>query len=185
MTSSKRNIALTAAGVLAILALGAGAGAGVYASVAPGTTTVVRDVGTSGALENASATSSAISVPAVYQQTHKGVVDVTVTQSGGSSAFGGSQAATAEGSGLVHDSKATSSRTSTSSAVRPRSRSPCGNGKTFKGISSGSDSSTDRSVVRISAPASMLTPPQVGNSDAVQVGSPVVAIGSRSALRRP
>jgi putative serine protease PepD len=178
MTSSKRNIALTAAGVLAILALGAGAGAGVYASVAPGTTTVVRDVGTSGALENASATSSAISVPAVYQQTHKGVVDITVTQSGGSSAFGGSQAATAEGSGWVYDSKGdivtnehvVSGATSITVTLW--------NGKTFKGHLVGSDSSTDLAVVRISAPASMLTPLQVGNSDAVQVGSPVVAIGS-------
>jgi putative serine protease PepD len=52
------------------------------------------------------------------------------------------------------------------------------NGKTFKGHLVGSDSSTDLAVVRISAPASMLTPLQVGNSDAVQVGSPVVAIGS-------
>ena len=57
MTSSKRNIALTAAGVLAVLALGAGAGAGLYASVAPSsTTTVVRDVGSSGTIQNASAT---------------------------------------------------------------------------------------------------------------------------------
>ena len=59
MTSSKRNIAFTAAGVVAVLALGAGAGAGVYASVAPAsTTTVVRDVGSAGALQNASDTSA-------------------------------------------------------------------------------------------------------------------------------
>ena len=150
MTSSKRNIALTAAGVLAILALGAGAGAGVYASVAPaGTTTVVRDVGTPGALENASATSSAISVPAVYQQTHKGVVDITVSQSGGSSqfGFGGTQTATAEGSGWMYDSKGdivtnehvVSGATSITVTLW--------NGKSFKGHLVGSDSSSDLAVV--------------------------------------
>jgi putative serine protease PepD len=169
MTSSKRNISLTAAGVLAVLALGAGAGAGVYASVAPtSATTVVRDVGSTGAIQNASDTTSAISVPAVYQRTHKGVVDIVVSQAQGS----------AEGSGWVYDSKGdivtnehvVSGATSITVTLW--------NGKSFKGHLVGSDSSTDLAVVRISAPASMLTPLALGNSDAVQVGSPVVAIGS-------
>ncbi len=107
MTSSKRNLTLAGAGALAILALGAGAGAGVYSAVAPSnTTTVVRDVGSTGAIENASATSSAISVPTVYERTHEGVVDITVTETGGSSlGSGATPAATAEGSGWVYDTK--------------------------------------------------------------------------------
>ncbi len=52
------------------------------------------------------------------------------------------------------------------------------NGKGYEGRLVGSDSSTDLAVVRIKAPSSVLTPLQLGNSDAVQVGSPVVAIGS-------
>jgi len=181
MTSRSRNIALTAAGVLAVLALGAGAGAGLYASVAPATTTtVVRDVGSTGTIQDASDTGSAISVPAVYQRAHKGVVDITVKEGSGGSGpfFGGSQSATAEGSGWIYDSKGdivtnehvVSGATSVTVTLW--------NGKAFKGHVVGSDSSTDLAVVRISAPASMLTPLEVGNSDSVQVGSPVVAIGS-------
>jgi putative serine protease PepD len=175
MNSSKRNIALTAASALAILALGAGTGAGVYASVAPSsTTTVVRDVGSTGAIENASATSGSISVPSVYQQTHKGVVDIVVRQPGGS----------AEGSGWEYDSKGdivtnehvVSGATSITVTLW--------NGKSFKGHLVGRDSSTDLAVVRIDAPSSMLSPLAVGNSDAVQVGSPVVAIGSPFGLEQ-
>jgi putative serine protease PepD len=169
MTSSKRNTVLAAAGALAILALGAGAGAGVYASVAPApTTTVVRDVGSTGAIQNASDESSAISVPAVYQRTHEGVVDIRVGQARGS----------AEGSGWVYDAKGdivtnehvVSGATSITVTLS--------NGKSFKGHVVGSDSSTDLAVVRIDAPSSMLKPLALADSDAVQVGSPVVAIGS-------
>ena len=181
MTSSRR--VLTAAGVLAVLAVGGGAGAGLYASIAPSdTTTVVRDVGSSGTLQNASATTSsgAISVTDVYQRTHKGVVDVTVTDRGTGSqfGFGGSPTSQAEGSGWVYDTKGdivtnehvVSGATSITVTLW--------NGKSFKGHVVSSDSSTDLAVVKISAPASMLTPLQLGNSDAVQVGNPVVAIGS-------
>ena len=170
MTSSKRNLALAAAGVLAILALGAGAGAGLYSSVAPTstTTTVVRDVGSPGAIQNASQTSSAISVPAVYQRAHKGVVDIVVGQSRGS----------AEGSGWMYDAKGDIVTNEHVVSGASSITVTLWNGKGFKGRLVGSDSSTDLAVVRISAPVSMLSPLTVGNSDAVQVGSPVVAIGS-------
>ncbi len=178
MTSSKRNLLLPGAGALAILALGAGAGAGLYAAVAPSsTTTVVRDVGSTGAIENASATSSAISVPAVYERTHQVVVDITVTESGGSSrGAGGLQ--TAEGSGWEYDSKGDIVTNEHVVAGATSITATLWNGKSFTGHLVGSDSSTDLAVVRISAPSSLLTPLAVGNSDAVQVGSPVVAIGS-------
>jgi S1-C subfamily serine protease len=180
MTSSKRNFAFTAAGVVAVLALGAGAGAGLYASVAPtSTTTVVRDVGSAGALQNASDTSGAISVPAVYQRAHRGVVDITVTQSSGTSQFfGGSQTTRAEGSGWVYDSKGDIVTNEHVAGGASSITITLWNGRSFKGHLVGTDSSTDLAVVRISAPASMLTPLALGNSDAVQVGSPVVAIGS-------
>jgi putative serine protease PepD len=169
MTSSKRNLAFAAAGAFSVLALGAGAGAGLYASVAPAsTTTVLRDVGSTGAIQNASDSTSGISVPAVYQRTHKGVVDITVTQPGGA----------AEGSGWVYDAKGdivtnehvVSGATSITVTLW--------NGKSFKAHLVGHDSSTDLAVVRISAPSSLLTPLAVGNSDGAQVGDPVVAIGS-------
>ena len=74
--------------------------------------------------------------------------------------------------------RATSSRTSTSSPARRSITVTFPNGKSYKGRLVGSDSSTDLAIVRVSAPSSELTPLQVGNSDAVQVGDPVVAIGS-------
>jgi putative serine protease PepD len=166
MTSSKRNIAVAAA----VLALGVAAGAGLFASVAPTstTTTVVRDVGSTGAIQNASTTSSAISVPAVYQQTHRGVVDIVVTTPQGS----------AEGSGWVYDAKGDIVTNEHVVSGASSITVTLWNGKGFKGHLVGTDSSTDLAVVRISAPRSMLTPLAIGNSDAVQVGSPVVAIGS-------
>jgi putative serine protease PepD len=178
--TSKRAIALTSAGVLAILAVGAGAGAGLYATLGPSTTTtVVRDVNATGSVENASASTGATSVGAVYQQVHQGVVDITVdSTSANTSPFGGTQQTQAEGSGWVYDSKGdivtnehvVSGATSITVTLW--------NGKSFKAHLVGSDSSTDLAVVRISAPSSLLTPLAVGNSDAVSVGDPVVAIGS-------
>ena len=52
------------------------------------------------------------------------------------------------------------------------------NGKTYKARLVGSDDSTDLAVIRISAPSSPLTRSTLGNSDDVEVGDPVVAIGS-------
>jgi putative serine protease PepD len=155
---------------VALLALGARAGAGLYASVAPTstTTTVVRDVGSTGTIQNASATAGAISVPAVYQRTHKGVVDIVVTTPQGQ----------AEGSGWVFDSKGDVVTNEHVVSGASSITVTLWNGKGFEGHLVGSDSSTDLAVVRISAPTSMLTPLTVGNSDAVEVGSPVVAIGS-------
>jgi putative serine protease PepD len=107
-------------------------------------------------------------VPAVYQRTHKGVVDLVVTQPGG----------TAEGSGWVYDTKGDIVTNEHVVSGATKITVTLWNGKDYAGHLVGSDSSTDLAVVRIDAPPSLLTPIQVGNSDAVQVGSPVVAIGS-------
>jgi putative serine protease PepD len=52
------------------------------------------------------------------------------------------------------------------------------NGKTFSASLVGSDASTDTAVIKVDAPASVLHPLAWGNSDSVQVGDGVVAIGS-------
>jgi putative serine protease PepD len=171
MNASRRAVALTAAGVLGALAAGIGIGAGVYASVAPATTTttVIQSSGT-GRAEDTSATPAAgLSVNAIYQRTEQGVVDITVSNSSGPHA---------EGSGWVYDSKGdiVTNQHVVSGATAITVTFP--DGKSYKGHLVGSDSSTDLAVVHISAPSSELTPLQVGNSDSVQVGDPVVAIGS-------
>ena len=63
----------------------------------------------------------------IYQRTHQGVVDLTVTSSGGSSDVFGGAVAAGRGLGLrLRQATATSSRTSTSSATAARSRSRSG-----------------------------------------------------------
>jgi putative serine protease PepD len=52
------------------------------------------------------------------------------------------------------------------------------NGKTYKAELVGSDPSTDLAVIKVDAPASVLTPLTLADSDAVAVGDNVVAIGS-------
>jgi putative serine protease PepD len=52
------------------------------------------------------------------------------------------------------------------------------NGKTYSATLVGSDPSTDLAVIKVNAPASVLEPLTLANSDDVAVGDSVVAIGS-------
>ena len=115
MGKSRGRAALVVAGVLGALAAGVGIGAGVYATLAPPTTTtVVQEVSADGQLENAAATPTGdLSVGSIYQRTHQGVVDITVSSTNpapGSGQLrlrqpGSDQGSRAEGSGWEYDSK--------------------------------------------------------------------------------
>jgi putative serine protease PepD len=181
MSLTRRAAALTAAGSLGILGAGAGIGAGVYAALAPSkTTTVVQQVST-GEAQPAAATISGFSVTSVYQRAHEGVVDIQVVDSGSANAnpfgFGGGTSQ-AEGSGWVYDSKGHIVTNEHVVAGATSITVTLWNGKSYTGHIVGTDDSTDLAVVKISAPSSLLKPIAVGNSGAVQVGDPVVAIGS-------
>ena len=52
------------------------------------------------------------------------------------------------------------------------------NGARYSATLVGTDASTDLAVIKVNAPASVLHPLQLGSSSDVQVGQPVVAIGS-------
>jgi putative serine protease PepD len=160
------------------LALGGGAGAGLYATTtggdgsSSGTTTIVASVPAQ------PAAASATSLTQLYKDAAPGVVDITVTQ-GGSSGFGGGQGQDqAEGSGFVFDkngdivTNAHVVESATSITVRFQS------GKTAKATLVGTDDSTDIAVIKVDAAASLLHPLTLGNSAAVQVGQEVAAIGS-------
>ena len=180
MSLTRRATALTAAGAISILGAGAGIGAGLYAALAPTTTTTVvqQSAGSQPAPALASSTTG-MSVNAVYQRTHEGVVDITVeSNTGGSSNFGGSSQTQAEGSGWMLDAKGDIVTNEHVVAGATKITVTLWDGKTYPGHLVGADDSTDLAVVHISAPASQLQPLVVGNSDAVQVGDPVVAIGS-------
>jgi putative serine protease PepD len=173
---NRRRILATAGAVVAGGALAAG-GAATYAGLAPDSTqTVVRQVTVTGG-EPASA-SSGLSVSDIYRETYKGVVEITVTSNGQQTPFGGQQTQEALGSGFVYDDQGhiiTNQHVvdgATSITVR------FWNGKTYSATLVGSDPSTDLAVIKVNAPASVLEPLTLANSDDVAVGDSVVAIGS-------
>ena len=179
MQRPSRSLSLAATATLAVVGIGAGAGAATYAALGNGggTKTVVRQV----TVRNAqpAAASSSLSVKDIYRRAYKGVVEITVTESGsGPTPFGPSQAQRAQGSGFVIDSKGdivTNQHVvdgATSISVR------LWNGAVYKAQLVGSDASTDLAVVRVDAPSSMLQPLTLGSSAALSVGDGVVAIGS-------
>jgi putative serine protease PepD len=162
--------------LVAAAALGVG-GAATYAGLAPdGTRTIVRQVTVSNG--EPAANTTGLSVSDIYQRTHKGVVEITVTTSQAASPFGGQQKQQAQGSGFVYDSNGriiTNQHVvdgATSISVR------FWNGKTYKAEVVGTDPSTDLAVIKVDAPASLLTPLTLADSSAVAVGDNVVAIGS-------
>jgi putative serine protease PepD len=162
--------------------IGVGGGAATYAALSSGNTkTVVRQV-TVGDSQPASS-SSGLSVNAIYQRTHKGVVEITVSGRTQESPFGG-QTQQAQGSGFVYD---TEGRIVTNEHVVDGAQSvsvKLWNGKSYDATVVGTDPSTDLAVLDIDAPASVLSPLPLGDSDKVQVGNTVVAIGSPFGLEQ-
>ena len=173
---TRRRTLSTAAVLVAAAAIGVG-GAATYAGLAPeGTRTVVRQETVSNG--EPAANTTGLSVSDIYQRTQKGVVEITVTTSQSTNPFGGEQTQQAQGSGFVYDSDGriiTNQHVvegATSISVR------FWNGTTYKAELVGSDPSTDLAVIKVDAPASVLTPLTLADSNAVAVGDNVVAIGS-------
>jgi putative serine protease PepD len=173
---TRRRTLSTAAVLVAAAAIGVG-GAATYAGLAPeGTRTIVRQETVSNG--EPAANTTGLSVSDIYQRTQKGVVEITVTTSQSTNPFGGQQTQQAQGSGFVYDSNGriiTNEHVvegATSISVR------FWNGKTYKAEVVGSDPSTDLAVIKVDAPASVLTPLTLADSNAVAVGDNVVAIGS-------
>ena len=157
----------------AALAIGAGAGAAIYAGSTGHSTNTPATVVASVPAQPAAATSTTLTQ--LYKNVAPGVVDIVVdTTSGG---FGG-QSATAEGSGFVVDTSGnivTNDHVVTgATSIKVRFQ----NGKTVKATLVGTDPSTDIAVIKVNVAASELHPLTFGSSSAVQVGQPVAAIGS-------
>jgi putative serine protease PepD len=175
------NRFLIAAAAVAVAVVGAGIGAGVFATVGPGkatTTTVVNSVTTVDHSQQIAATSG-LTVTEIYQRTNRGVVDIKVKgDSGFSFGRGGGQSDTAEGSGFVYDDAGhvvtNQHVVSGATAITVR----FWNGSKYPAHVVGTDRSTDLAVLKVDAPKSVLHPLTLGNSDDVQVGAGVVAIGS-------
>src|ERR671930_1873358 len=152
------------------------AGAATYAGLSSGgTTTVVRQVTVSNS--EPTANTSALSVGDIYRRSYKSVVEITVTTSDQRTPFG-AQREEAQGSGFVYDDEGhivTDQHVvdgATSISVR------FWNGETYKAEVVGTDASTDLAVLKVDAPASLLQPLALADSNDVAVGDTAVAIGS-------
>jgi putative serine protease PepD len=175
MKTRRSSLLILLAAVVAGALIGAGGGVGTYAALSGDSKTVVRQV-TVGDSQPAASTSG-LSVNAIYKRTYRGVVQVKVN-SQTSDGFGGTQQQSAEGSGFVYD---TSGHVVTNQHVVANARSvrvTFWNGQTYNATVVGSDSSTDLAVLKVAAPSSALDPLTLADSSKVQVGDNVVAIGS-------
>jgi S1-C subfamily serine protease len=161
--------------VLAAVAAGCGLGAGVYAALDPGNTqTVIRET----AAEPVAATSTTNSVNSVYRATRDAVVEITVTGAAEPTPFGGEEQQRGQGSGFVIDEEG---HVVTNQHVVDDAQSlnvTMRDGSRYTATVVGSDPSTDLAVIKVNAPASKLTPLELGDSSAVRVGDAVIAIGS-------
>jgi S1-C subfamily serine protease len=170
MNRTSRTPLLLAA-VVAALGLGAGVGAATFAVLEDDPEAVVSEVTVTDSEPTASA--DGLSIGAIYEAAEKGVVEITA--SGGGS-FGGAQEA--QGSGFVYDDAGhvvtNQHVVQNASTINVR----FSDGSTRRGRVLGTDPSTDLAVLRVEAPASFLEPLSIGDSDAVEVGDPVVAMGS-------
>jgi putative serine protease PepD len=179
----KRTPYLIAA--VALLA-GVGAGAGSYAAFGThgGNTTVVKETVAAGSPASATKT---MSVNGVYRAARDGVVEITVTTSGGSSSdnspfpFGGgsgSQRSQAQGSGFVYDSSGHVITNDHVVANATKISVMFSDGSKYSASLVGADPSTDLAVIKVDAPSSKLHPLTIGDSSKLAVGDGVVAIGS-------
>jgi putative serine protease PepD len=175
---SRRAAAVAA--TFAAVALAGGAGAAVYAR-STGTTRTVTETT---AASNVSNTSRPLTVAEIYRKTVKGVVEIETTTAATQRAPFGTDApsGSALGTGFVYDGSGdvvTNEHViegATSISVK------LADGSTYKATLVGKDASHDLAVLHIDAPSNELHPLQLGDSDTVQVGDDVVAIGDQFGL---
>ncbi len=170
------------AAIVAGALIGAGGAAATFAAFSSShTKTVVRQVTVSDSQPASS--SSSLSVHSIYERTHKGVVEISVSEQA-SSPFGGTRTQQAQGSGFVSDS---AGHIVTNQHVVSGAQSikvKLWNGQTYGATVVGADSSTDLAVLKVNAPSSVLFPLSLADSSGVQVGDNVVAIGSPFGLEQ-
>jgi S1-C subfamily serine protease len=169
MLNPRTRTAAIVAGLVATAGVGAAAGAGTY-SLLSDNSTVVHEVTVQG---SEPAAQSSLTIPAIYQATYKGVVEVTTT----GATFAGEQQQ-AQGSGWVYDSDGHIVTNQHVVAGADTIAVHFWNGSTYSAKLVGTDRSTDLAIIKVNAPSSVLQPLKVGDSNTLQVGDGVVAIGS-------
>jgi putative serine protease PepD len=164
MTQRSRT-RLAALGLIAALALGVGLGAAAFAVVDDGGTTVVRQVTVEGSEPVAE---GGLSTVEIYDRAVKSVVEIAA--SGG--------AGRAQGSGFVYDRDGHIVTNQHVVAGASSISVSFWNGVELDAELVGTDPSTDLAVLRVDAPSGLLSPVRFADSSAVDVGDPVLAMGS-------
>lgn len=145
------------------------------------TTTVVREMAAAYEANPAASTGDTLSVGEIYRRASASVVEITATSGGGSSpfSFGGAQPQQqAQGSGFVYDDEG---HIVTNEHVVDGADSievTFSDGSSYEARVVGTDPSTDLAVLEVDAPSRLLEPLALGDSDDLDVGDGVVAIGS-------
>ncbi len=178
----------TAGPYAALAAAGALGGAVAVGAVAllgglEGDTTLVTE--TVAAPNPPLSTTGAMSVNEIYERAAPGVVQITSTSRSsdiGGPLFGGTQEAL--GSGFVVDKAGHILTNFHVVQGADQIRVSFSNRDTVEAQLVGTDPSTDLAVVQVETSASALTPLALGDSDRVQVGDQVVAIGNPFGLSR-
>jgi S1-C subfamily serine protease len=149
--------------------------------------TVVTETAAAPTSRLAPASGDAMSINEIYERAASGVVRINATNnstssSGSTDPFGGPGSAL--GSGFVIDK--TGHIVTNYHVVRDAGEVTVSfsNRDTVKAEVVGTDPSTDIAVLRVETSANALTPLPLGNSDAVRVGDPVIAIGNPFGLDR-
>ncbi len=180
--------ALAAAGLL-----GGGAalaGAALLGELGGGTTTVVESSPATTASAVAPSPSKQLTINEIYRRSAPGVVQIVATSAPvqATDPFFGTPFSEpgqrALGSGFVLDKEG--HIVTNYHVVQGGEKIQVGfsNHASYKAKVVGSDPSTDLAVLKVDAPARALTPLPLGNSDKVQVGDEVVAIGNPFGLDR-
>jgi putative serine protease PepD len=145
------------------------------------TTTVVQPAG-SPALPTSFANGKAQTINQIYKSVGPGVVDIKTSSSqntGGVFGFGQQQQTEGEGAGVVFDKKGDILTDQHVVAGANKVTVTFTDGSTAPATVVGSDTGADLAVIRVqNVPASKLHPLPFGDSNAVQVGDSVIAIGS-------
>ena len=188
-----RTRILAGAALLAAGLLGAGVALGGAAAVGAlgGGTTTIREVAAGASPAAASVPGRALSINDIYRRAAPGVVQVTSTtvvnvqpDSFGNPFLPQREQERSLGSGFVVDKAGHIVTNYHVIEGAKQVRVSFSNGASMKATVQGSDPSSDLAVLKIDASSRALTPLPLGNSDAMQVGDPVVAIGNPFGLDR-
>jgi S1-C subfamily serine protease len=165
--------------VAIVLLIGAGVGLGAYATSGSNKTVVKTVSSPTASSSSFTSSNSSLSIGQIYKHASPSVVEITVTTGGSGNGFQfGGGTSQAQGSGFVYDEQGhivtDQHVVAGASSISVR----FANGASYKATLVGSDASSDLAVIKVNAPSSLLHPLALADSDKVQVGDDVVAIGS-------